>query len=330
MADRPPRLVITERRRSALRHALPWVATAAMGVIALTQALGWTGVNVVYVLQALTLPALAPSIPLALVACRRKRHAVAVVNVAIAAALLWLTAPIVFHGSPPAVAADAPTLRVVFANTYYENRDTAGAADDLLARDADLIAMAEYSYAQQRAMERAGAFDAYPYRVGMPDGDRDGIVLYSRHPFVTADHRIIGTVPGIDATVEVDGIDVRVIVVHPPAAVHQADLGDWQEDLRTLHGILRETSLPTLVVGDFNASRWHPDFRDLLSGTRFRDVHEWLGEGLSTSWPNDGLLLPRFVRIDHALVGGLVPAGIVDVDISGSDHRGFEVTVAVP
>ena len=43
---------------------------------------------------------------------------------------------------------------------------------------------------------------------------------------------------------------------------------------------------PTIVVGDFNASRWHPPFRRLLR-RGLRDSHEWLGHGFSTSWPND-------------------------------------------
>lgn len=307
-----------------------WAVTASMGLLAVTQAFGWTGVNIVYGLQALTLPALAPSIPLAVIACRYQRHRVALVNVAIAVSLLWVTAPVVFHSSPPAVAADAPTMHVVFANAYYQNPEAEDAATDLMARDGDLLALVEFTPRQERALESAGALDDYPYRVGEPDWDRDGIVLYSRYPFVQAEVTIIGTVLGIDAVIDVDGIDVRVLVVHPPTAVHQGDVADWQQDLRTLHGILRDTTLPTLVIGDFNTSRWHPAFRDMLDGTGFHDAHEWLGEGFSTSWPNNKMLVPRFVRIDHALVNGVVPTDVNDFDTPGSDHRGFEVTVAIP
>ena len=38
---------------------------------------------------------------------------------------------------------------------------------------------------------------------------------------------------------------------------------------------------------------------------------------------------PTFVRLDHALMtDGLVATGIDDIDIPGSDHRGFVVSVA--
>jgi hypothetical protein len=36
------------------------------------------------------------------------------------------------------------------------------------------------------------------------------------------------------------------------------------------------------------------------------------------------------VRLDHALVGpGVVPTAIDDIQVPGSDHRGFVVDVAV-
>jgi endonuclease/exonuclease/phosphatase (EEP) superfamily protein YafD len=61
----------------------------------------------------------------------------------------------------------------------------------------------------------------------------------------------------------------------------------------------------------------------------WRDAHEVLGRGWSASWPTD-LPGPPLVRIDHALVSGsVVVEGIVDVEIPGSDHRGFVVSVAV-
>jgi endonuclease/exonuclease/phosphatase (EEP) superfamily protein YafD len=81
-----------------------------------------------------------------------------------------------------------------------------------------------------------------------------------------------------------------------------------------------------LVVGDFNATYWHPPFRR-LTGDGLTDAHVVHGRGLSVSWPTD-LVIPPFVRLDHVLTGnGLIPTEIVDFDVPGSDHRGFVVTV---
>jgi endonuclease/exonuclease/phosphatase (EEP) superfamily protein YafD len=83
---------------------------------------------------------------------------------------------------------------------------------------------------------------------------------------------------------------------------------------------------PTLIVGDFNASYWHPAFRDLLR-SGLSDAHTVHGKGFSASWPT-GKFFPAFVRLDHALTGnGLVSTSVQDFTVPGSDHRGFVVSV---
>jgi endonuclease/exonuclease/phosphatase (EEP) superfamily protein YafD len=82
-----------------------------------------------------------------------------------------------------------------------------------------------------------------------------------------------------------------------------------------------------LVIGDFNASYWHPDFRRVLDAG-FVAAHTATGSGFSTSWPTTWPI-PPFVRLDHALTtGGLVATEVEDFDVAGSDHLGMIVTVA--
>jgi endonuclease/exonuclease/phosphatase (EEP) superfamily protein YafD len=81
------------------------------------------------------------------------------------------------------------------------------------------------------------------------------------------------------------------------------------------------------MTGDFNASWWHPEFRNVLA-SGWRDVHQVVGRGLSTSWPVDRFVLPPFIRLDHALVNdGLVVERVTNLDIPGSDHGGLIVSV---
>jgi endonuclease/exonuclease/phosphatase (EEP) superfamily protein YafD len=55
----------------------------------------------------------------------------------------------------------------------------------------------------------------------------------------------------------------------------------------------------------------------------YREVHSWLGHGLSPSWPTDRGFPPLF-RIDHAFVrGGVAPLAVKELPIPGGDHRGF-------
>ena len=316
------------RRLVRVCRLLAWAATSLMGLVALTQAAGSTPVSLIYVLQALTPMLLAPAFPLAAVAAWRRWWPLAGVNAVIAVALVLLVLPVVDHDTPPDVPAGAPVVRVAFANTYLDNRDPEAAATALLALDADLIGIAEYSPDVERALQAAGAFDGYPYRVGFSSWGRDGIVLYSRERIVSQRTAVRWTSPAVDAVVTVGGADVRVLVIHAKAGVNDRELDDWSIDLEAVHDEIVDADMPTVVLGDFNASRWHPDFRDVLHDTDFHDVHEWLGAGFSRPWPND-LPIPPFVRIDHALVYGLVPTDVTDLDVPGSDHRGFVTTLAV-
>ncbi len=337
MADRSPRLVSASTTTTAHRHwtrtksidTFGWGWTAIAGLLVASQMVGYTGFPVLYVVQALTPFVLAPSLPLALFSTRTGRHRLALANAFIAAVLLWLAVPVVFHGDPPTVSAQAPRLTIRFANAYYGNDRIDEAAASLLSTDTDVIAVVEYPQRLEQALERLGAFESYPHRLGRSSPDRGGIALLSRYPVLTSSFERFGDQPGIEAVLDVHGTSVRVIVVHPLAATDSGSFGTWEGDLSAIGGRINKPGLPTVAVGDFNASRWHPDFRDLLDDSGVRDVHEWLGHGFSTSWPAD-VLVPPFVRIDHALVrDGAVPLSIRNVDTPGSDHRGFVVMVAI-
>jgi endonuclease/exonuclease/phosphatase (EEP) superfamily protein YafD len=118
-----------------------------------------------------------------------------------------------------------------------------------------------------------------------------------------------------------------VYVVHPPNPLE--NIHPWRDEI---HGLARRAAVndaPCIVVGDFNATFWHPPFRSLFEAG-WRDAHVLTGRGFSSSWPNHLRWLPPFLRLDHALVdGSLEVTEAVDVDLPGSDHRGFVVSVIV-
>ena len=119
-----------------------------------------------------------------------------------------------------------------------------------------------------------------------------------------------------------DGRLVNLFVVHPFTPTNAYLRGRWAPDLEQIRRTTAAAVGPTLVVGDFNATYFHPPFRDFLSDG-FTDVHKWLGEGLSRSWRMDGFF-PPLVRLDHALVrAGAHPLDVTDFVVPGSDHKGF-------
>ena len=270
---------------------------------------------------------LLPAFPIAVVAAVRNRRALALTAAGVAVALLVLTAPIVFPGDRPAPAADATRLRITFANLFRENEEPAAAAA-VMAHDADVVAVVELNPVMATHLEAAGA-GRYRYQLARPSFSSEGLALYSRFPIVQGDIRRIGTRLGLEARLDVDGRPIRLFVVHPFPPIFNGRLSaEWAASLATIGDEATSPGPPTIVVGDFNASRWHPPFRRLLRHG-LRDSHEWLGHGFSTSWPNDWPT-PPFVRLDHALVGpGVIPTAVDDIDVPGSDHRGFVVDVAV-
>ncbi len=314
-------------RRATFIELIGWLAVAGMGMVALTEAAGWTGLPIVFATQALTPYVLTPAVPLALVASSLGRHAMAVLSATIAVALLWLSAPVVFHASAPDPASDGVHLTLAHANVYYKNPQPQQAGEVLLNLDADVIAVTEYFQPIRDVLDAGGIDTTHPYRIDRAPGDRNGVALFSRYPIISGEVIKIGHQSGIDATIDVDGTSVRVLVVHPLPGVDRSSLRRWRADLPVIGTRALSTDLPTIVVGDLNASRWHPAFRHLL-GRGLIDAHEQLGRGFSVSWPS-GLTAPTFVRLDHALItDGLVATDIDDIDIPGSDHRGFVVSIA--
>ena len=125
-----------------------------------------------------------------------------------------------------------------------------------------------------------------------------------------------------------DGAAVRIVLAHPNPPITDHGLRHWEPSMRRIAEIGAEPGPPTLIVADLNAARWHPPFRRLLA-RGWRDAHESVGRGLSVSWPTTGRWPLPFVRLDHGLAGpGLDVLAVRDVDLPGSDHRGFVVTVA--
>ena len=82
------------------------------------------------------------------------------------------------------------------------------------------------------------------------------------------------------------------------------------------------------MVGDFNATMYHPRFEDLLD-TGLTDAHSARGRGFSGTWPRNRSY-PPFLRIDHALSSKeLVPLEASYGKGTGSDHRPIIVDYAL-
>jgi endonuclease/exonuclease/phosphatase (EEP) superfamily protein YafD len=310
---------------------LAWIVTAILGLVALSQVFGFTWIPLLWVLQALTPLGLIGAVGLAVIALLRHRRWMATANGTIAVSLLWVVAPLVAHGETGAASDGAVRLTVASANVYYLTDRADDVAAELLSLDVDVIAMTEFSADVDAAFAAAGGDVRYPYEASTTPGDRNGIALLSRHRIVDSVVAPLGHSVSVDATLDVAGTLVRIVVVHPLPGTDGEALDAWSADIPLIGEVADPTDpseVPVMIVGDFNATRWHPAFRRLLDDG-WRSAHEALGRGWTRSWPIGGLT-PPLVRIDHALLSRAVAAeSVADFAIPGSDHAGFVVTVAV-
>ena len=301
-----------------------WLAVGATGVVAGTQALGWSGTRVLAAVHALTPYLAIPIVVVVVVALWRRQLVLTTAATAVGVGIAALGTPLAFPDQQAPPILGSVGLDVVSINLWYQNERVDEITDVLAELDADVVVFSEYTPDHQSVLTASAVAARYPHRVER-NGDRPtGVAVWSRWPL--SDNGVLATYhSSYDVTVAGPDGDVRVVAMHMVTPFD--DVGGWQRDLAIARTIGRTADGPTLLIGDLNSSYWHPGFRQVLDAG-FVDAHAAAGSGFSTSWPIDRIV-PAFVRLDHALTaGGLVSTAVADLDVPGSDHRGVLVSVA--
>jgi endonuclease/exonuclease/phosphatase (EEP) superfamily protein YafD len=257
----------------------------------------------------------------------RRRSWVSVVLAAVAAVLPW-TFMIGYVVPAPAPRGPTVPLRALLVTAHDGAADAAEITAAARSQGADLVVVTELSSGLAHDLTTTGlARQLSPRYVSVSEtGPADaGIAIYSRYP-VDDVQPLVGTQwPAVRARVVVGSTPVTVVAGHSgrPAIDH---LDAWRRDLRTF-GAAARVKGPVLVLANLNATPWHPQFRQLVSG-RLHDAADVLGRGLRPTWPAWSAvpLLPT----DHALVAGLGVTSLGTVVISGTDHRALSVEVQLP
>lgn len=301
-----------------------WTTVAGIGAILSTQALGWAVTPFVVVTQSLTPYLGVVVVMVALGALWTRRLVLVTVAAAIGVGIAVLGTPLAFPGERPDPVDGAAGLEVASMNLLFSNDRIADVIEQTDGLTADVIVFTEYTEQHQAALLASAVAERYPHRTDRAGPRGDGVAIWSALPVEVAEHPDTSST-SIDVTVRGPDGPVRVVAVHLETPLD--DLESWGHDLRAAAEIGRTADGPMLLIGDFNASYWHPDFRRVLDAGLV-DAHTAAGSGFSTSWPTTWPV-PPFVRLDHALTtSGLVATDVEDFDIPGSDHLGMSVTVA--
>ena len=304
---------------------MPWIAWAVV------RTFGLDGVHPLTGAMAFT-PYVAATAPLPLIAALALRSPI-VSAVALGAALLLGAAilPRALEGPQPAAAAGGRTLVVMSSNMLVGSADAAAIVRLARSHRVDVLSLQELTPEAVKRLDGAGIHGLLPGRVLDPRAGASGSGLMAR--------RALRQIGGDDSAHHAQpeaalalggGGQLRVKVVHPIPPLSGASASTWRRELRGLPGPATGGvgGVARLLVGDFNATLDHGEFRRLLA-RGFHDAADVTGDGLRSTWPVGSARPP--ITIDHVLVPATVRVRRLSVhEIPGSDHRAVIAELVLP
>lgn len=337
----------------------PRRASVAWPVLALLAALPVAGVSmfraipaewpliVVQLLSFTPWMVLPSAISLVLALVGRRRWVIITTAALLAVQLFWLFPLDVERPEAlPSGTATVP-LKVMSLNSEYGEADAATIVKLVRDNGIQLLTIQEHTQALEDRLGSAGMEDVLPNRVSSPNDDASGGAVYSLFP-LEPDGLLPDTPFRIDVT--------RVLVTDSASAakstlsltnVHALPpvderINQWRSDLEK---VARQGSRPgnQLLMGDFNATYDHSEFRALLDnglsrhdsragqdGKKLVDVGIASSARFSPSWPMEGPALPGIV-IDHMVTSSRIGSSDYAVHrVPGSDHAAIMATLILP
>ena len=214
-------------------------------------------------------------------------------------------------------------LRLLTANAQGGAADPAALLRALRWHNVDVLAVQELTPQMVSRLAAAGLAQLLPFSHLDPRPGALGTGLWARWPLTP-----LPPVPSLAAAAPRARIDppggrpVTLTAVHLLAPMRgHADM--WQRELALIRQTLATVDEPQVVAGDFNASRDHRPFRDLLAAG-FLDCADssrrrsWPG----FTWPTAGRRLP-VMRLDHVLVSRTATVRMTRaIRLPRTDHHG--------
>jgi endonuclease/exonuclease/phosphatase (EEP) superfamily protein YafD len=223
-------------------------------------------------------------------------------------------------------------LTVMALNVGFTGVDAATLVAEVENRDVDVLALPELAPEGLTKLDAAGLGRLLPGRSLDVEWTGTGSAVFSRFP-LQAQKRVPGSrfsqsrataaIPGLNHTVHLTAVHVD--------SPRRGEIPTWRAELRQLGSLQAglPAGTPAILLGDFNASADHREFRELLE-TGLTDAAEATGKGLTPTWPVNSPF-PPFVALDHVLVsGGITVLGFDRVLVPGTDHAAVVARLALP
>jgi endonuclease/exonuclease/phosphatase family metal-dependent hydrolase len=334
----PPPLVSPSSRSShpyrqagKKRHDVTWLTALVLSALALPALLARLGggypPNPVPQLAALAPLAVVPAIVAVIVAVYAAWWLAVLLAIPAALLVRWqLPAP----RRAPVRAAEAASrgtasaamtlrLRLFTVNAQDGAADPAVILRIVRQHDVDVLTVQELTPLMVARLAAVGLTQVLPFSHLDPRPGSQGTGLWARWPLAP-----LPPVPGLTSAAPraridpLGGLPVTLTAVHPLSPVYwRADR--WRRELALIQQALTAVDEPQVVAGDFNATRDHGPFRELLAAG-FLDCAD---VSQNRSWP--GFTWPSLpvMHLDHVLVSraAAVPMARV-MRVPRTDHHG--------
>ncbi|MGO4186532.1 endonuclease/exonuclease/phosphatase family protein [Pseudarthrobacter sp. TAF60_1] len=224
------------------------------------------------------------------------------------------------------------TVTVMALNVGSKGVDSTVLLKEARARKVDILALPELGPPGLESLETAGIAAVFPYRSVDVDWAGVGSAIFSRFPLQASGRvpdsafyqsRGVVTVPGAAGPIHLTAVHID--------SPRPGRTPEWRRELHQVGEARQDVAgaAPAILLGDFNASYDHREFRGLLA-TGFTDAAQASGMGMAPTWPA-GSRIPPFVTLDHVLVtGGIGIRSFATVSVPGTDHAGVVAELLLP
>jgi len=326
---RARRMMGAVRRRAAriLRRSLSvacWLTLAAAGGMVLGREIDWKSEWAVSALVLVPYAALAAVGGEVGLLCLRAWKS-AVIGAVVVGLAGWGQVSAYIPAQRPT---DRVDLTVMTTNLRLGQADPHVVVSLASEHDVDVLAVQELTDSAAARLHQAGLDRLLPYRIIAPRIGGAGVGLWSREPMTNAAVLHGFGFDPVCAQLTIAGRTYTVMSFHSKAPLYNGGTGPWEADLRRVSDVMAGLPAPLVVAGDFNATRDHRQFRDLLNSKGYRDAGDDSGAGLMPTYPADRAVGP-IAGIDHVVLSGdLVGVDAESAAVADSDHYAVIARVA--
>ena len=177
--------------------------------------------------------------------------------------LLYQIYPFTFLAKKQIIATKKPSdqtrIRLLIANVFQDNRDSAGYHHLIESCQPDVILMVETNKWWEKEMDSLG--HKFPHQIKVPLENTYGMLLYSKLDLIdgSVNYLVEDDIPSIEVNVQLkNGQMVKLFCLHPRPPVPQENPQSTERDKEILLVAKKASAseLPVIVAGDLNDVAW--------------------------------------------------------------------------